>query len=179
MGRRHHPVILKPRLAALAVPLMLAAAAAQAQEAENIELWPQRKIVVSIPERKLVLLENGRVIKIYDAAVGASKSPTPTGEFTITLQLQHPTWWGRKKVVAPGKLNPLGTRWIGISKRGYGIHGTNSPDSIGRAASRGCIRMRNEDVEELYEMVSAGDTVELRSDTLLAAGVPVEIAAER
>jgi lipoprotein-anchoring transpeptidase ErfK/SrfK len=82
-------------------------------------------------------------------------------------------------VVPPGKGNPLGTRWIGISKKGYGIHGTNSPKSIGRAASLGCIRLRNEDVEELFEMVSVGDAVELRGETLLAAGVPVEVAAQR
>jgi lipoprotein-anchoring transpeptidase ErfK/SrfK len=48
-----------------------------------------------------------------------------------------------------------------LSKKGYGIHGTNRPASIGRNASHGCIRMRNRDVEELFEMVSVGDAVEL------------------
>ena len=64
-------------------------------------------------------------------------------------------------VIPPGKANPLGTRWIGLSRKGYGIHGTNNPRSIGRRASHGCIRMRNRDVEELFEMVAVGDRVEI------------------
>jgi lipoprotein-anchoring transpeptidase ErfK/SrfK len=80
------------------------------------------------------------------------------------MRLKDPTWYGPRQVVAPGARNPLGTRWIGLSKQGYGIHGTNQPGSIGRAASHGCIRMRKADVEELFEMVSVGDIVELRGE---------------
>ena len=61
----------------------------------------------------------------------------------------------------PGKCNPLGTRWLGLSRKGYGIHGTNRPNSIGRNASHGCIRMRNREVEELFKMVAVGEKVEL------------------
>jgi lipoprotein-anchoring transpeptidase ErfK/SrfK len=180
MRHRHcRSVFLERRLAAFAAALSIAAAGARAQDAQGGELRPQRRIVVSIPDRKLALVEDGRVLKTYDTAVGAMNSPTPSGEFTITMRLPHPTWWGPKKVVPPGRSNPLGTRWIGISKKGYGIHGTNSPDSIGRAASQGCIRLRNEDVEELFEMISVGDVVEFRGETLLAAGVPVEMASQR
>jgi lipoprotein-anchoring transpeptidase ErfK/SrfK len=64
-------------------------------------------------------------------------------------------------VVAPGKSNPLGSRWMGLSAKGYGIHGTNVPTSIGKAASHGCIRMRKQDLEELFEMVTVGTIVEL------------------
>lgn len=64
-----------------------------------------------------------------------------------------------KKTVAPGKDNPWAPAWLGLSAAGYGIHGTNRPDSIGRAASHGCIRMRNADVEELFELVKLGVTV--------------------
>jgi lipoprotein-anchoring transpeptidase ErfK/SrfK len=64
-------------------------------------------------------------------------------------------------VVGPGKSNPVGTRWIGLSIKGYGIHGTNVPSSIGKNVSHGCIRMRNRDVEELFTMVALGDQVEL------------------
>jgi len=63
--------------------------------------------------------------------------------------------------VLPGPHNPVGTRWMGLSKAGYGIHGTNEPMSIGKAASHGCIRMAKADLEELYPLVSEGDTVEL------------------
>jgi lipoprotein-anchoring transpeptidase ErfK/SrfK len=120
--------------------------------------------VVSIPDRKLAVMEGDRVVKIYQTAVGAPKSPSPSGAFKIVQRIPDPTWYGKGKIVPPGKSNPLGTRWIGLSMKGYGIHGTNVPSSIGRNASHGCIRMRNHDVEELFTMVEIGDAVELVSD---------------
>jgi lipoprotein-anchoring transpeptidase ErfK/SrfK len=146
------------RLAALASVMMMVTAEALAQEKSA---RPTRRIVVSIPDRKLAVLEDDRVVKIYQTAVGAPKSPSPVGSFTIVTQIPEPTWYTKGRIVPPGKANPLGTRWLGLSKKGYGIHGTNAPASIGRNASHGCIRMRNRDVEELFEMVAAGDAVEL------------------
>jgi hypothetical protein len=67
-------------------------------------------------------------------------------------------------MVAAGPANPLGTRWMGLGYKGYGIHGTNMPLSIGKAASHGCIRMRNQDVEDLFERVQIGDPVDLLLD---------------
>jgi L,D-transpeptidase ErfK/SrfK len=125
---------------------------------------PQRRIIVSIPDRKLALIENGRVLKIYPTAVGAPSSPSPAGSFTIVQRIPNPAWYGPGKVVPAGKNNPLGTRWIGLSRKSYGIHGTNNPGSIGRRASHGCIRMRNSDVEQLFELVSVGDVVEFRGE---------------
>jgi lipoprotein-anchoring transpeptidase ErfK/SrfK len=125
---------------------------------------PQRRIVVSIPDRKLALIENGRVVKTYRTAVGAPGSPTPCGTYTIVQRIPNPTWYGPGKVVGPGKENPVGTRWMGLSLKGYGIHGTNSPRSIGRNASHGCVRMRNSDVEDLFERVRVGDVVELHGE---------------
>ena len=81
-------------------------------------------------------------------------------------RLPDPTWYGPGRIVPPGKSNPLGTRWLGLSRKGYGIHGTNAPKSIGKRASHGCIRMRNHDIEELFELVSVGDTVELIGEPL-------------
>ena len=73
----------------------------------------------------------------------------------------NPTYHHDGKTVLPGPGNPVGTRWMGLSIHGYGIHGTNEPKSIGKAASHGCIRMAKADLEELYGMVAVGDTVEL------------------
>ena len=123
-----------------------------------------RRIVVSIPDRKLALIIDGEVVKVYDTAVGKPSTPSPTGEFTVIHRIPNPTWYGHKVPVPPGKNNPLGTRWLGLGFKGYGIHGTNAPNSIGRAASKGCIRMRNQDVEELFEMVKVGDVVELHGE---------------
>jgi hypothetical protein len=59
----------------------------------------------------------------------------------------------------------LGTRWLGLSLKGFGIHGTNVPSSIGRKASHGCIRMRNRDIEELFELIQVGSVVELHGES--------------
>ena len=120
-----------------------------------------RRIIVSIPDRKLALLEDGRILKIYPVAVGASVSPSPTGEFKVINRVVGPAYYHEGKVTKPGKNNPLGNRWMGLSKKSYGIHGTNVPASIGKAASHGCIRMGKRDVEELFELVRVGDTVEI------------------
>jgi lipoprotein-anchoring transpeptidase ErfK/SrfK len=149
------------RLAAITSVALMATAEALAQE--NLAR-PARRIVVSIPDRKLILLEADRVLKVYDTAVGAPRTPSPSGSFKIVQALPDPTWYAKGKIVPPGKSNPLGPRWLGLSVKGYGIHGTNNPASIGRNASHGCIRMRNRDIEELFQMVSVGDQVELLAE---------------
>ena len=124
-----------------------------------------RRIVVSIPDRKLALLHGDRIVKVYDVAVGKRSTPSPQGAFKVVNRMAHPTWYGPDGPVPAGKANPLGTRWMGLSTKGYGIHGTNVPASIGKAASHGCIRMRNQDVEELFELVAVGVAVELRGES--------------
>lgn len=123
-----------------------------------------RRIVVDIPDCRIAVMENGRVTRVYPIAVGAAATPSPSGEFVVITRIPNPTWYAPHKVVPPGKANPLGTRWIGLSLPGYGIHGTNQPQSIGHKASHGCIRMRNRDVEELFRMVRVGDPVEFHSE---------------
>ncbi|HET9792392.1 MAG TPA: L,D-transpeptidase [Candidatus Angelobacter sp.] len=123
-----------------------------------------RKIVISISDRRLALLEDGRLVKSYPIAVGARVSPSPDGEFAVINHAKDPTYRHGGKEILPGKDNPLGTRWIGLSLKGYGIHGTNVPRSIGKAASHGCFRMAQRDVEELYSRVQVGDTVIVRRE---------------
>src|SRR4051812_26070240 len=132
----------------LAVLLMAVADAAAQNQAS-----PQRQIVVSIADRKLALMEDGRVLKVYPVAVGAEVSPSPDGEFKVVNRLDKPTYYHKGKVIGPGARNPLGNRWIGLNQPHYGIHGTNEPNSIGKAASHGCIRMGKSDLEELFTMV--------------------------
>ena len=135
-----------------------------------------RRIVVSIPHRKLAVICDGEVIKTFPTAVGARSSPSPQGNFTVVNRLVKPTYYAPGKVIPTGPANPLGTRWMGLSIKGFGIHGTNEPKSIGRAKSHGCIRLRNSDVEELFEMVQVGDVVELRGqadETVIALFGPI------
>ncbi len=166
--RRNRETILSLRSLMAVALVATAEALCQEKQAEArpqaVDAGPQRRIVVSIPDRKLALIESGRVVKIYPTAVGAAASPTPSGTFMIVQRIPNPTWYGPDKVVGPGKDNPVGTRWLGLSRKSYGIHGTNDPRSIGRDASHGCIRMRNRDVEDLFQRVSVGDVVELHGE---------------
>jgi len=123
-----------------------------------------RTVLVSIPDRKLAVMEGGEVIASFPVAVGAEESPSPTGEFQIVNRVSNPTYYRPGTVIPSGKDNPVGTRWIGLSQKGYGIHGTNAPRSVGHAASHGCIRLRNRDVERLFNMLRVGDTVEIRGE---------------
>jgi lipoprotein-anchoring transpeptidase ErfK/SrfK len=149
------------KLAALTSVVLISAAEALAQENRPQSI---RRIVISIPDRSLAVIESGHVAKVYPTAVGASSTPSPSGSYRIIQRISNPTWYTKGRVVPPGKSNPLGTRWLGLSVKGYGIHGTNNPASIGHNASHGCIRMRNHDVEELFELVAIGDAVELYSE---------------
>ena len=122
---------------------------------------PIRRIVVSIPDRKLALLEDDRIVKVYDVAVGAPVSPSPAGEYQIERRIENPTYYHSGVVIGPGANNPLGPRWLGLNVKGYGIHGTNHPGSIGKNASHGCIRLRNRDIQDLFARVQVGDRVSL------------------
>ncbi len=123
-----------------------------------------RWVLVSIPDRKLALIENGKVVRIYRAAVGKTSTPSPAGEFKIVNRVTNPTYYHKGQVIAAGKGNPVGSRWMGLSAKGYGIHGTNQPNSIGKAASTGCIRVGKEDLEELFALVDVGDAVQIRAE---------------
>jgi hypothetical protein len=158
------------RLAMMTAILAMSVAAQSTAQAAAVNQGPKiqapvaahkRVIVVSLEDRKLALVEDGKVIKTYPVAVGKPSTPSPVGTFTIERRVANPTYSHDGRVVPPGPNNPVGSRWIGLSIHGYGIHGTNVPNSIGNAASHGCIRMAKADLEELYPMVAEGDTVEL------------------
>ncbi|MBV8206559.1 MAG: L,D-transpeptidase [Acidobacteria bacterium] len=156
------------RAALALVAVLIAIEAAEAQPKENAvtESSAGRNVVVlvSIPDRRLALIDSGRVVRTFPVAVGTESTPSPTGEFRVVSRLVDPTYYHPGQVVPPGPQNPLGTRWIGLSKKGFGIHGTNAPRSIGKAASHGCIRMAKSDLEQLFTMVRTGDVVMIRGE---------------
>jgi lipoprotein-anchoring transpeptidase ErfK/SrfK len=123
-----------------------------------------RIVVVSLADRKLAVIEDGNVIAKFSVAVGAATSPSPTGKFQIVNRVSNPTYYHPGTVIPSGKDNPVGTRWVGLNQKGYGIHGTNAPKSVGHAASHGCIRLRNRDVERLFTMLRVGDAVEIHGE---------------
>lgn len=106
-------------------------------------------IQVSLGGKRLTLYRSGQIIKTYPIAIGRMLSGTPTGEYVIVNREPNPG-------------GPYGAMWLSLSKKGYGIHGTNDPSSIGKAVSKGCIRMFNQDVLELARTVPNGTRVLIR-----------------
>lgn len=123
-------------------------------------------IVISRGSNRLFFYSGPRLVRSFGVATGRAQYPTPSGQFTIA-QLQRNPWWTPPpsdwakglKPVAPGPGNPLGTRWMGTSSWGVGIHGTPDAASIGYSASHGCVRMQIPHAEWLFEHVRIGTPV--------------------
>jgi lipoprotein-anchoring transpeptidase ErfK/SrfK len=110
--------------------------------------------------------KHGKAVRTLGVAVGQSQYPTPVGRFEIIQKQLNPWWYppnsawaAGEKPVPPGPGNPLGTRWMGISSPGVGLHGTPDAASVGYSASHGCIRMRIPDAEWLFVHVRVGSPV--------------------
>lgn len=139
----------------------------------------QREIVINLPAFTLYLYENDELIRSYPIGIGRTVKPSLLGETEIINNVHDPTyyppdWYLRGLVpIPPGPENPVGTRWLGLGFKGYGIHGTNQPWTIGTAASAGCIRLFNEDVEELSRLVGIGTRVTFIYETVDAWTDPI------
>jgi lipoprotein-anchoring transpeptidase ErfK/SrfK len=123
-------------------------------------------IVIRRGSNRLYLYQGMRFVRVFGVATGQSAYPTPLGRWHIVVKSRNPWWyppnssWARgEKPVPPGPGNPLGTRWMGLSASGVGIHGTPDDASIGYSASHGCIRMHIPDAEWLFNHVTVGTTV--------------------
>ena len=110
---------------------------------------PSYRIIVDLSDRNLYLLDGNIVVRSYPVGIGKMVTKTPSGEFTIINKQENPG-------------GPYGALWMGLSKPHYGIHGTNDPSSIGRHVSHGCIRMYNDDVIALSQLVPIRTRVTIR-----------------
>jgi len=128
-------------------------------------------VVINIPENRLFLFRAGKLRAVYPATVGLPTWKTAIGPFTVTSKVPKPTWYMppelaerenvKREIVPPGPHNPLGDFWIGTSLKHTGIHSTNSPMTIGRSLSHGCIRLYPEHVKELFGEVTMGEAGEI------------------
>lgn len=124
----------------------------------------QVHLVIKLKERRVYVYRQNQVLTSYPIAVGKSGWETPQGKFKVQAMIKNPSWehpW-TGEVVPSGKDNPLGSRWIGFwsdGKNVIGFHGTPNERSIGRAASHGCVRMFDKDVQALFEKVTVGTPV--------------------
>jgi len=133
-----------------------------------LKIPEQPRIVISKASRCMRLYVGECLIREYGVGIGRNDA-TPAGSFTIATRLVEPPWknpeTGRMVYVGEPEY-AIGTRWLGFddefgNRTDLGIHGTNEPDSIGKAESLGCIRMRNAAVEELFDLVARGTRVEI------------------
>lgn len=106
------------------------------------------EIIINTQSFTMTLLKDGTTVKTYPIAIGKPSTPTPKGTFRII-----------NKAYKPG--GPFGARWLGLNIKGYGIHGTNNPSSIGKAVSNGCIRTYNQNIIELYNTLPIGTLVNI------------------
>jgi lipoprotein-anchoring transpeptidase ErfK/SrfK len=123
-------------------------------------------IVIRRGSNRLYLYNGMRFWRVFGVATGQSRYPTPLGRWQIVVKWRNPWWyppnssWAKgTKPIPPGPGNPLGTRWMGLSASGVGIHGTPDDASVGYSASHGCIRMHIPDAEWLFNHVTIGTTV--------------------
>jgi lipoprotein-anchoring transpeptidase ErfK/SrfK len=124
-------------------------------------------IVIHRGSNRLYLYRGVRLVRVFPVATGQAAWPTPLGHFQIVVKQRNPWWfpptqdsWAAgAQPVPPGPGNPLGTRWMGLSAPGVGIHGTDEPWSIGHSESHGCIRMQVPSAEWLFNRVRIGTPV--------------------
>jgi len=132
------------------------------REGQTLRVPARRfEVLVSKSGNTVTLLYGGEFFKIYPAGTGKQNS-TPAGTFTIATKLVDPPWYTGEGVIPPDDpRNILGTRWMGFNDpyANYGIHGTVEPDTVGTQSSQGCVRLLNEDVEELYDFLPYSTTV--------------------
>jgi len=147
----------------------------EAQASTPGESGAPRKVSIKVDTKTNMLgvFENEKLIAAYPVTIGSAQTASPIGDWKIRgiaklpkfrydkEMLKHGERSGNFYMLAPGPRNPVGVMWIALNKKGIGIHGTNDPDSIGRAVSHGCIRLANWDVVRLATKIKAGDNVSI------------------
>ena len=134
----------------------------QATTAANPKL--ATRLLLKLRERRVYVYQDDRVQARYPVAIGRPGWETPTGNFQVLDMQKNPAWIHpfNGKVIPSGPDNPLGVRWVGFWTDGnnfIGFHGTPQENLIGQAVSHGCVRMRNKDIDALFEQVALGTPV--------------------
>jgi L,D-transpeptidase ErfK/SrfK len=149
-------------------------------------------ILINIPQRMLFYFKDGQHLHHFPVGLGRPDWPTPTGSFTVVIKEENPVWDVPPSIreemrregkpvqtcVPPGPENPLGKHWLGLSRRGYGIHGTIAPASVYQFRTHGCVRLHPDDIAALFPTVSPGTPVTIMYQRLMLAKVGNRIFLE-
>jgi lipoprotein-anchoring transpeptidase ErfK/SrfK len=131
-------------------------------------------LYVSTKENMLEVYAGAKLAAAFPVTIGSEQTASPIGDWKVKAIAKLPTFrWDRKMLehgergshfhlLPPGPNNPVGVLWIALNKKGIGLHGTDDPDSIGRSASHGCVRLANWDIVKLAELVKPGVAVEIK-----------------
>lgn len=127
------------------------------------------RLVIRLEPKQLEYYEGDELIKQYDIAVGQADWETPVGHFAVLDLRENPLWKHpiTGEAIATGPDNPLGSRWIGFAYEDeyhIGIHGTNQEELVGQAVSHGCVRMRDGEIQELFQKLAIGTPITVRPD---------------
>ncbi|MDD3375205.1 MAG: L,D-transpeptidase family protein [Candidatus Omnitrophica bacterium] len=127
---------------------------------QRLRIWTSEfSVLVDKSQNTLILKAGDDIVKTYTVSTGENNS-TPVGTFVIETKLIDPVWFKSGAIIPPDSpKNVLGTRWMGFDIPGYGIHGTTEPEALGQQVTAGCVRMRNDEVEELYDLLPFGTKV--------------------
>jgi lipoprotein-anchoring transpeptidase ErfK/SrfK len=118
------------------------------------------RVEVSKSRNEMEVYFNDRFFKRYLVGTGTDSS-TPAGEYVITLRMKHPVWYrpDGQRILYGDPENLLGTHYLKLNTPGIGIHGTWEPKSVGSQSSAGCVRLINEEIQELYNLLPEGTPV--------------------
>ena len=166
--------------------MFAAASAAAGQPAANPEEKPEaavnaaapevpsEKIYINLASRSLALYVDGVKVALYPIGPGKVSTPTPVGYYKVQDKTENPEWIDPEDLtrkVPSGEGNPLGYRWLQFYGT-YGIHGTNKPESVGNYVSNGCVRMKEADVEDLFNHVKVGTPIEITYNRVVIERMP-------
>ena len=141
----------------------------KAKEISGPMLREDTRVVINIPSRMLWVYYGDEIVRHFPVGLGRVGYITPIGHFKVIRKIANPGWENPYKAIgkmriAPGEENPLGTRWIGFHQNRlgeFGIHGTDTPSSVGRFSSHGCVRMKVPDAEALFDLVDMGTPIDV------------------
>jgi len=164
-----HLLRSQPEIAIALRPSRVGQLSAVLKQSPFQAMMRQAQLVIRLDSRQLEYYEGDELIKQYDIAVGQADWETPVGHFTVLDLRENPLWQHpiTGEAIPTGPDNPLGSRWIGFAyDDGYhiGIHGTNQEELVGQAVSHGCVRMRDGEIQELFQKIAIGTPIAVRPD---------------